>query len=91
MNLEMIITAVSYSIEIPRKTYTKLEEWELEQPVSACLFDILEKNTEAYDVDYNGHFGPHIFFSVEAESNTKEEWDKIKLFIQQHIVNHLQN
>lgn len=89
MKLKHAVTMVSYSIEIPLDVYMKLEDWETEQPEHNCLYSILEKNTNARNVDYNGHYGNFIYFSLEVEDNTRKELKKIKLFIQQHIVNHL--
>jgi hypothetical protein len=37
----------------------------------------LENIRGAYNIDYDGHFGPHIFLSIEVEEDTKETWGLI--------------
>ena len=50
-----------------------------------CLYKILEEFTNAYDVDYNGHFGNYIFLSLMAEHDNEIEWKSIEMLIKGQI------
>ena len=81
------VTRTSYSVELPLSDYEALEKsnWEA-KTTSECLYDILEKNTNALDVDYNGHFGCYVFYMLNKEDDTEEEHDKIVHIIHEFIL-----
>ena len=73
MNTE--VTATSYCTELPHKDYSKIIDKEKESEESGTwntLCEDLEKIESVIQVDYNGHFGPNIFFTVE-EDNRKND------------------
>jgi hypothetical protein len=49
------------------------------------LSEILDKLDGVWNTDYNGHFGPNIFLTIEADCDTIELKSKIANIILSHI------
>lgn len=49
------------------------------------LCDRLNKVDGLVEVDYDGHFGPNLFFDVEAADDTPELWTKIEDIINDYL------
>jgi hypothetical protein len=50
------------------------------------LGEKLEALPGVFDVRYNGHFGPRVFFSIRAESDTLFTKQDIEMTIRRHLV-----
>ena len=63
--LELIRTRTTYAIEVPRDKAIALFDLE---PVS--LLDRLMKVDGVSEVNYDGHFGPFVYVTIDAEDDT---------------------
>lgn len=88
--LKLEITRRSYSVEIPLEDFIVLTNMESILGDGPLCNDILsekmEKQTGARLVEYNGHFGNYIYFSLDADDDTPEEQAKILKMIEEQIV-----
>lgn len=76
---------ISYTVEIEvddMLAILKVEEvnWTLMH-----LYEKLDKLQGVSDIDYNGHFGPHIFYTVTAASDEAKLHAAVKTMIADHI------
>lgn len=69
-NLNAVVTAKSYAVEIPLDLFDKLvdAEYSITPSIDELLIEI-----GAYKVDYNGHFGNYIFFNLYVADENKLE------------------
>ena len=59
------VISTNYSLDIPTKKL--IEIMRKDGNCDAPLYIRLGNIKGVYDIDYDGHFGPHIFLSVEIE------------------------
>ena len=77
------VTATSYAIPITVEEYDTISNFERECYVEECLYTILEERTKAVRVDYG--IDDYIYFTLDAEDDTPEEWDNIQHIITEHL------
>jgi hypothetical protein len=73
-----------YEVEISVDDLLALTEYETEE--GDYLNEEMERVTCANDVDYNGHFGEYIFFSLATADESKDEMQGILDIIAEYIV-----
>jgi len=78
----------AYKVELSMYDFYALIQYDGEQAYDEeghkSLLEILEK-LGAFDVDFNGHFGAYIFFSLEADDDTNEAWFEIEQQVWDYI------
>ena len=73
------LTMSSYSIEVDLLSIMTLDNArENDNDWDNTLFNLLDKIKGVSRVDYNGHFGPYVWLSIEAEHDTPETWERIE-------------
>ena len=80
---EFKVRAKAYEIEITADDYCALTDYENEQAGEGCLYEMLDRMTCAYDIDYSAHFGNFIFFSLAVAD--EDDLEGIKEIIQEQI------
>lgn len=79
----------SYALEIDMEVFKKLlnmESWNatIEEMNQSEQFNKQLEKLGAMDVDYNGHFGNNIYFTIDAENSSKT-LQKIKKYIEKSL------
>lgn len=60
------IVSVSYSARVTKKQLLKvLDRDDEKKTVEECLFSLIDEVDGVDRCNYNGHFGPYIYFTVE--------------------------
>jgi hypothetical protein len=74
MELKAEVTRRSYSVEIPMDAMLRLLESERtgKLPLGVMLSEKMEEYEGVSDVDYNGHFGAAVFYTVDDEDDTPD-------------------
>ena len=74
MELKAEVTRRSYCVEIPLNAMMRLLESERTGilPLGVMLSEKMEEIEGVSDVDYNGHFGSNVFYTVDDEDDTPE-------------------
>ena len=83
--LKREVTAKDYSIEMPMDDFCALSSYENELTWDETVADMLDKQTNAVDIDYNGHFGSYIYLTLETDYDTPEAWADIERIITDQI------
>jgi hypothetical protein len=68
--LESVATSTNYCVPVPLNAFIRLIDSEGingKLPHDKYLSTRLDKMMGVWDVDYNGHFGSHIFFRLDKE------------------------
>ena len=93
----MEVTSRSYAYELTDEDYRAVEKRDndlAEQVFDAggawnynkhCLSGVLDTLEGVSDTDYNGHFGPFIYFRIDADDDCDELRDTIHRTIQDWI------
>jgi hypothetical protein len=83
------LTAKQYCVEVTYEEFVKLTDKEFDyqnnNDFDTTLYNELEKINGVNNVDYNGHFGPNIFYIMEEDYASKETDEKIKKIITKWI------
>lgn len=79
------VGSTRYTLYITRKELLKILANDGEQHLDDYLFSLLNKLPGVVDTDYDGHFGPHIFVTIEHEFDTEENWKVIEQTIADYI------
>lgn len=72
--------AISYMVEIDRIAFANKLIHDDES-----FYEALDKIEGVNDIDYNGHFGPYIYLTIDLDVNVPETLEKIKKLIQEMI------
>lgn len=64
--MELTKTEISYCLEMKNDEFTIISQKDDENDFSQCLYSLLEK-LGCCRVNYDGHFGPNIFFTLPFE------------------------
>lgn len=77
-----------YSIELPVEDARVLFTVEDRgfDPKLVSLLDRMTKLTGVFDIEYNGHFGPGIFYTVDDDEDTPSLHKKIDGIIKKQVV-----
>ena len=89
LSLNAEITATSYSVEIPEDTFLRLlksEGFSTGTVQTHEQLDVKLMNAGAYDIEYNGHYGPHVFFTLSAEDDCPNMRVELCTLIAEHLV-----
>lgn len=78
------VVGKQYQIEITANDFSDLHDYEREQAGEGCLYEMLDRMTCAYDIDYDVHFGNFIFFGLAVAD--EDDLDSIKEIIEGQIV-----
>lgn len=74
--------ARQYSIEVDLRTIMDSDAYlENENKWESSLCHILEKIPGVTNVDYNGHFGPYVWLTIESHLDNEDTWETIMLSI----------
>lgn len=91
-DLKSVITARKYAVELSIDDMISLEEGDSllinkEFDDTSQLHTQLEnmKGVSIYEIEFNGHFGPYIFFTVNDDDDTPVLHDRIHKMIRKHI------
>lgn len=90
MKLKPELTRRSYCIEIPVDDFIAVTEAEGDYGRNGLgdktICDQITKMLRAAEVEYNGHFGSYIYFSMDVEEDTKRNHGKILTVIRNQII-----
>jgi len=75
---------VKYSIEIPIEDFDAITTYE-RNAGEVPLYDVLDKQTTASDIDYDVFFGSYITYGLERLDDTPEEHQNIVAIIEEFI------
>ena len=79
------ITQRSYVVPVTARQFTRIEARDDRQLLAReTLGELLDKLPGVRDIEYNGHFGSHIFFRVDAEDDTPSLHAQIVATIRHH-------
>lgn len=84
MQLKPECTAKSYTIPLEYKDFEHLESFDMGEDLEVDLSHQLQ-TFDAYDVDFNGHFGANIFLSIESKYDTPATWKNIEATITDYV------
>ena len=84
MKLKPIVTARTYTIPLEPKDFEHLEQFDVGEDLEVDLSHQLA-DCNAYNVDFNGHFGANIFLSIESDDDTPATWENIKTTIKDYV------
>lgn len=90
--MERILIKVTYRITLDRKAFAKylLEETSvqvLQKSTEKSLYDKLITTHGVRDVNYDGHFGPYVWITVEALADDARTWGKItKILLKYNLI-----
>jgi hypothetical protein len=88
MAMKREVTLTKYAIEITEVELGTITKYEREDGYCEnALYHILEEQTRAVQVDYDGHFGNYIYVSLEPKDDNEEQWEQIEQIIKEFIVN----
>lgn len=76
------ITKRSYAVDVHRDSFRDLMEEPLSRPT---LCDKLHEIAGVDGVEYDGHFGANIFFTIDADEDTPQKHDEIRACIECHL------
>lgn len=79
--------AISYGIRVLLENFFAIEAKDSEAILDdeKTLCDLLEGLPYLERVEYNGHFGSNIFFDIDANEDTEENWKEIEKIITDYI------
>ena len=70
---DLEVTRRSYTYEIDYDMYVAIEDRDFEEDEwKNTLAGRIDQLDGVCDTDYNGHFGPYVFFSIDAEDDAHE-------------------
>lgn len=85
--------STTYCIEIPMERFeylldseTYVTDCKALQPGESTLSEKLEELPGVFRVEYDGHFGPTVYFSISAEEDNDANRMKISETIEEHLV-----
>jgi hypothetical protein len=82
----LVPTQTSYCVELPTEDYLAVEHNdEKGESLLDKLGAIPSSGRGVLNVEYNGHFGAYIFFTIDKEDDTPELHDAIIKTIRAHI------
>jgi len=88
MKFEPKATSTKYQIGIDAKSFNIIAAWDWGKPTEiSSLAEVLENESSACDVDYNGMFGYFVFLTLETENDCPEAWDNIQYIIKEWVEN----
>jgi hypothetical protein len=91
MNLLLECIEKRYAVEIPIELFNILDgslyalDADGYKRNKKDLYDDLEKFPELSGIDWNGHFGNFVYFSITVEYDKPRLHNKIKKCIQKHL------
>lgn len=56
--------SINYAVKLTLKQFDKLESWNFDKQ-NKLITEM--HDTGATSIDWNGHFGPHVFFTHESD------------------------
>lgn len=72
----------SFAIPVPLEDFKRIITWESNSPTDQRRLNEEIDNIEGVDnCDYNGHFGPYIFYRVAAINDRRDTHKKIMALI----------
>lgn len=81
---EIVKSITSYTVNLTVEEFLRLTDYE-KQNDNPLLYDELIKVEGLDGCDYNGHFGPYIYFDLEREYDTPATWREIEEIINPYI------
>ena len=79
------VSATSYSLDVSVKDLLAIMDKDDKRSVTANLWEKLSRIDGVTDVDYGGHFGPHIYLTIEIEHDNKNVWGSIYKTIKSYL------
>lgn len=81
------VLSKAYQVEIPTDKFAArlIGQKDDEGTDGKTLGEKLGALPGVFDVNYNGHFGPYVFFSVEIASDTPFTKKNIEMTIRHHL------
>lgn len=77
------VISTNYSIDVPVKELLTImvKDGEVEHPLYMLLIEI----DGISDVDYNGHFGPHIYITLDIGYDNEDVWKAVHETIENYL------
>lgn len=86
--LKRSVASTNWYYELTEDEYCKVTDRDLAEddlePPGPSLYERLDKISEVYSVDYNGHFGPYIYYST-SEGEDHPLHDEVAKVIKDYI------
>lgn len=79
------VVALSYSLMVSISEFCTITHRDIENGFEDNLGDRLEKIDGVECVEYDGHFGPHIFFRVDAHEDQDQAQEAVLEAVEQFI------
>jgi len=77
------VMSTNYALDIPAEKLSAIMDKDCEAEDS--LYMLLIKIDGVSDVDYNGHFGPHIYITLDIEYENEDVWKTIYKMIENYL------
>jgi len=88
--MKFVETNKQFCVELTVEEFTKIMDRETEQENDHDwdnhLYQELNKIDGVDDTDYNGHFGPNIFFSLDVQFNEAKTIEAVKKIIEKWVL-----
>lgn len=85
MAIEFETVSTSYSADAPLEDFLALLYYEQRHRAEKSLCEKLGEITGVFGVEYEGHFGSRVFFTIDAENDNEKTRAKIIAKIQEAL------
>lgn len=85
MAFEFETHSTAYSVDVPREDFLALLEYEQQHREEKSLCENLGAITGVFDIEYEGHFGSRVFFTIDVENDNEDTRVKIVSEIQEAL------
>jgi len=77
------IISTNYMVDVPSEKLIKIMH--KDDSCHVPLYIHLSQIKGIFSIEYDGHYGPHIFFSIEIENDDAETWKLIYDAIENYL------
>lgn len=85
MDLSLERTATSYAVTLDEDDFLALTRIEHEWPLRRSLCEDLSALSGVSDVEYDGHFGAAVYFTIDIENDENDRHREILALIERHV------
>lgn len=83
--LQLERAATSYCVEVDRDQFARLLKFEQTRYMAQSLLDELKPVDGVSGIEYDGHFGPFIYLTIESEYDTPERQAEVVAIISRRL------
>ena len=74
-----------YEVGISEESFDAITDRDIHESDCKQLYEQLLEIEGVYDVDYNGHFGTHIYLSIHKEHDHDDTWKVINRMVRDYV------